>query len=225
MDKITKYLEQDINNLICKQDCELRIDLSNYSESKNISINDDNIWLSSLIAEVEFEDKIFNMVLDYAVELQIQEIIHVKNKSITLRYTKGSTIFSISAEFLELAEKALYVERLLGGKEVFKDVDHLLIKLYKEYAEISGMDMVHLEVLLSNCIRDKTNQSLPARLGNTWDPIMMNIKKVVFTGGFTQGLAFENVGAAIKTGLTAEQELEPSILEQIVTGTLVVEKK
>jgi len=52
----------------------------------------------------------------------------------------------------------------------------------------------------------------------------MDIKKVVFSGGFIQGLAFENVGNAIKTGLVSEQELPTSILEQIVTGELVEKK-
>jgi len=177
-----------------------------------------------LIAVVEFDDKIFNIVLDYPVELQVQDIVVEKGKSITLKYSKGSVIFIITTEFLEMTEKVLYVQRLLAGKEVYRNVSHLLMKLYREYEEISGMDLVHLEVLLGNCLRDKTNNSIPARLGSKWDPILMDIKKVVFSGGFVQGLAFENVGNAIKTGLVSDQELPPSILEQIVTGELTEEK-
>lgn len=223
--QLKKYLKQDMSNLICNEDCELRIDMSNYSESKNMDIKDDSVWVNSLIGVIEFEDKIFNIVLDYSVDLQIQELINEKGKSLIFKYNKDSIIFNISAEFLEMTEKVLYVQRLLAGKEVFKDVNHLFTKLFREYADISGMDLVHLEVLLGNCLRDKSNTSIPARLGKPWDPILMDIKKVVFSGGFVQGLAFENVGAAIKTGLISEHDLPPSILEQIVTGTLISEKK
>ena len=39
------------------------------------------------------------------------------------------------------------------------------------------------------------------------------------------GLAFENTGLAIKTGLITEQKMEPSIIEKILTGTLVEKEK
>ena len=35
---------------------------------------------------------------------------------------------------------------------------------------------------------------------------MMNIKNDVFASGFIQGLAFENIGKAIETGLIAKEE-------------------
>ena len=83
------------------------------------------------------------------------------------------------------------------------------------------MDSVHLEILLSQCLRDRANINLPARLGKKWDPMLVNIKKVVFSSGFVQGLAFENVNEAIKTGLVSDDIMEPSIIEKILTGELV----
>jgi hypothetical protein len=86
------------------------------------------------------------------------------------------------------------------------------------------MDSVHIEVLLSQALRDKSNPSIPARLGKKWNPTMINIKQIVFKTSFIQGLAFENVNEAIKTGLITEEGGEPSILEKVLTGTLVEKK-
>ena len=83
---------------------------------------------------------------------------------------------------------------------------------------------MHLEVLLSQALRDKARPGIPARLGTKWDPIMMNIKDIVFNTSFMQGLAFENIGKAISTGLISEKPREESILEKVMTGTLVAKK-
>jgi len=83
------------------------------------------------------------------------------------------------------------------------------------------MDIVHLEVLISNVLRDRSDTSIPARLGKTWDPIMINFKEIVFTTGFVHSVAFEDIRKAVWTGLTADRTFEPSILEKVVTGKLV----
>ena len=55
-------------------------------------------------------------------------------------------------------------------------------------------------------------------MGKTWDPIMMNIKNTVFSTGFVQGLAFENINKSIETGLISKEDLPSTILEKLVTG-------
>jgi hypothetical protein len=88
------------------------------------------------------------------------------------------------------------------------------------------MDLVHMEVLISQILRDKNNPVFPSRVGkDPMHPVLRNIKKNVFNnGGLLQGLAFENTSAAINAGLIATTELEPSILERLLTGTLVERK-
>jgi hypothetical protein len=87
------------------------------------------------------------------------------------------------------------------------------------------MDSVHLELVISQALRDKSNPSLPARLGKVWDPVLVNIKKDIFSSGFLQGLAFENVNQAILTGLISSGELPESIIEKLMSRNLVEIKK
>jgi len=123
----------------------------------------------------------------------------------------------------EIKEQVSYVGRLLGGKVVFKDPSHLITKVMKVYGgKVSNLDLVHFEILISQALRDKNNQLLPARLGKTWDPVMMNIKSTVFASGFVQGLAFENIGKAIESGLISEEDVDETLLGKLVTGEKIV---
>ena len=54
---------------------------------------------------------------------------------------------------------------------------------------------------------------------------MRNIKQVVFKTSFIQGLAFENINEAIRSGLISEEPDDPSVLEKVLTGTLAEGKK
>jgi len=219
--KLSRYLKQTENQLVCLKSCKITINLSNYTKGDDFEVYPDYIWLKSLVVRIEFSDLIFNLILDYPVRLQIQKMIEVGKEFIELDYESYATVLEVPLETSEVQQQVQYVERLLGGREVHKDVDHLFRKLLNVYKPpIANMDLVHLEVLLSQCLRDRTTPSLPARVSRTWDPVMMNIKDVVFNTSFIQGLGFENINKAIQTGLISEETPDTSIIEKVLTGTL-----
>lgn len=223
---ISSYLVQAGDFLNCKKACSITLDLTDYTIGDNITIEPGEVKVRNLLSRIEFEDLIFNLILDYNVVLPVQKMTKNEKISITLDYTSGSSILEAPMEAVEIKEQIHYLERLLGGREVFKDSSHLFRKILKIYSPpTTNMDTVHLEVLMSNCLRDKRDNQLPARLGKTWDPMMVNIKQIVFASGFIQGLAFENINKAITTGLISEKELEPSVLERVLTGALVKERE
>jgi len=219
--KITTYLKQSGNDLVVLRDCILTIDMSNY-DSENMR-KEEKIWVKSLLGKAEFGDLIFDIVLDYPVDLFIYKLEKVGKEYLKLYYTANSIMLSVSTEAAESKVQISYVDRLIGGKEILKDAAHLYRKLFAVYGKLSDMDSVHLEILCSQVLRDKTNVHIPARLSKKWDPTLVNLKKVVFSEGFINGLAFENVNEAIKTGLISEERGELSIIEKVMTGTLVDE--
>jgi len=223
--KISQYLGQVDNNLIAVKPCMIILQLSDYVVDDSLQINKDdgNIWVKALISKIEFEDIFFNLILDYPVSLQTQ-FMEQNTEEIKLKYMKNDIILEIPLTTVEIKEQVNYVQRLLGGKEIYKDPSHLVKKLYDIYGGISDLDLVHLEVLASQVLRYKEDPSIPARLGKKWDPVMTNIKNDVFNTGFLQGLAFENVGKAIDLGLTTSRDTQPSVLERVLTGELVKEK-
>ena len=222
MPDLSKYLEQTDNDLMTFLPCKLTLDASNYELDKNIQIFEDHVWVSSLISKIEYEDLMFNLILDYPVDIPVQKEMDLK-EGIEVEFEKNSILLTVSSGSLAFKKQSQFLERLLGGREIYKDVNHLLQKIYSLFNS-SGLDLVHLEVLTSQCLRDRSNLSIPARLGKTWDPTMVNIKEVVFQSGFIQGLSFENVNKSLETGLIYGEDLEPSILERVLTGTLIEEK-
>jgi len=222
MAKIGQYLQQTDDKLIATKPCKLTIEMVDYHLSDTLQVKEQDgiIWVKSLISKIEYDDIVFNILLDYPVELQTQNMEQTEER-IVLSYLKEDIILTIPFTTVEIKEQVNYVKRLLGGREMYKDPAHLLKKLYKVYGDISDLDLVHLEVMASQVLRDKKDHSQPARLGKTWDPVMANIKTDVFNTSFVQGLAFENVGKAIDTGMTTSKEEDPSILERVVTGELV----
>jgi len=224
---IRKLLNQTENTLSCNQDCTITVTRSDYPVSGDLAFNDNKTILRAkgVVCKIEFPDTIFNIILDYSIEFQVYEYEQVGKEFIKLEYKKNSTILEVPLQTEETKEQIQYVTRLLGGHEIYKDANHLFLKLFKVYGTLRDMDIVHMEILLSQALRDKKNTSIPARLGSRWDPIMMNIKQIVFKTSFAQGLAFENINEAIKTGLITEEGGDPSILEKVLTGTLVEAKK
>lgn len=224
--KITNYLYQTESKLFTKLDCMLTLSMEEYTNDDNLRIDEDKIWVSSLISKVEFSDISFNIILDYPVNIQYEEDQIQQTKDyIKIKYNKDDQILDTISDTEQMKKQVQYVERLISGKEVYSGVEHLLQKLYKVYEKNSNFDLVHFEVLLSQCLRDKSNLTLLARLGKTWNPQLINIKKVVMNSGFISSLCFENIGSAIQVGLTGGETLEPSVIEKILTGTLVESKK
>jgi hypothetical protein len=187
-----------------------------------IDTDENFVRVNGLISRIEFSDLSFDLILDYPVILKYNDISKTED-IIKLEFKKDSEIIEIPLQKQDIKEGILYIERLIAGKERFNDVNHLFLKVYKFYKDLApSMDLVHMEVFMSQILRDKKNPVLPSRIGSDpLHPVLMNIKKNIFNSGFIQGLAFENVNAAIKTGLITKTELEPSVLEKLLTGTLV----
>ena len=224
--KINQFLKQSEHQLTTTQPMVLTIDMSNYDKTNFLEKEEGKrIWVKSLLAKAEYGDKMFDITLDYGLELFVYEREDVGKEYIKLKYEANSPILEVSTEAGESAVQISYVERLIGGREILKDAAHLYRKLFAVYGKLSNMDSVHLEVMCSQVLRDKKNIQISARLGAKWDPILVNLKKVIFSEGFVNGLAFENINDAIKTGLITEEKGDQSIIEKVMTGSLVDDKR
>lgn len=219
---ISGYLRQDEDKLVALKPCTVTIELTGYRNNDNLQINEDSIWVNHLLSKIEFEDVIFNLILDYPINLQKINMEKIEKTQLVFHYQPNDVVIEVPLETTEIKEQVNYVGRLLGGKVVYKDPGHLITKIMKVYGgAVSDLDLVHFEVLVSQVLRDRSNHALPARLGKNWNPIMMNIKSTVFESGFIQGLAFENINKAIETGLITEDMVEPSLLGNLLTGELI----
>lgn len=223
MANINEYLEQQESYLNAKKSCELIIDLMNYKIDDDLLIDDqeNKVWAESLISKINFEDFSFNIVLDYPCDVLYEEGNFEREEDyLSFSYDKGDSILRAQLDVQDIKEQVKYTERLLGGKSLFKDTNHLFSKVYKVFGPISDMDLVHMEVLLSQVLRSKKDPGLPARVHEPFDPVTMNIKEIPFKSSYLSGLLFENINKALSQGLIQEEDIPPSILERLFTGDL-----
>ena len=65
-------------------------------------------------------------------------------ESLIFNYKVGDTFIEIPMQTEEIKEKVNYVNRLVGGRVVYKDPSHLLTKILKIYgAGVSDLDLVY----------------------------------------------------------------------------------
>jgi len=222
--KIKDYLDQKNEKIITKKECEFILDLSTYEVGTNLEIREDEgiIFVPSLVSVINFNDSILNVTLDYPILITINSTMTKTEDEINIKFKPNDVIFQITNEDAGNAGSEIsYIDRLIGGREILKDELHLYHKLFSFYKNLVNMDSIHIEVLESQVLRDSENIDIPARLGKTWNPTLVNLKTTVFSEGFIQGLSFENIGKAISNGLVDTANKAPSILEQVTAGELI----
>lgn len=222
---LAKVILQTDKDLIALKEGKLIINLEDYDVGDSIKISEEEntVWVKSLLSVFDYGEGKINIILDFPCYINIGKSFSKTRENIIISYDANERIMEVPIEKEDIKQLVLYVDRLAGGREIYKDTQHLLLKLFKIYGgSISDMDLVHMEVLISQCLRDRERPILPARIGkNPDDPIMFNIRKNIFTTSFLQGMAFENIDEAIRTGLTSKYELPASILEKVMSGELV----
>lgn len=221
---INQYLKQVENELFTLKPCTIYIERNDYSEGDEYVPGDTEDWFKTLVSKIIFDDEFsFNLILDYSINI-IAADKEDSDEFIIYHFKADDKILEVGLQTTVMTQQMAYVERLLGGRELTKDVNHLYRRLKKVYSGDANVNSVHLELLLSQCLRSKKDPQLPARLTKPFDPVMINIKQIVFNSGFMQGLCFENINNAINVGLTTDDKLEPSILERVLTGKITEEK-
>ena len=224
----SEIFEQRDRGLYVKKQCKLHIDMSYYADNSMLNFTEDGLYLKSLIAKVETPDgKFFDFVLDYEVNVFFNETVDKNAEILTLNYSDGDLMLETTVTFDDIQNQVRYLERLIGGRELLKDPEHLFKKILNMYSPPNAsFDTVHIEVLCSQVFRNKDDVQILARLKEPYDPVMINMKKVIFSEGFLLGMSFENINESIRSGLIYEQDTESkSVLERVVTGELVEEKR
>jgi len=219
---LTTYITSGDNLISCKKDCKLVVDVVDLdmSEDGDYYYNDETkrIIFKSMVATLEIEDVKIPMMLDYIVDMDIVNLIEQDKERIIFSFDAGSNILYTSIEDNSMTALSRYLDRLIGGRIKFYNTEHLLSIIYQQYKSISNLPIVSFEILLSQILRYKKDPRYAARLGKTWDPVLMNLKKSVYNEGFIQGLAFENINEAIRNGLVQDTGTDLTVLEKVFTG-------
>jgi len=219
---VSRYVSNDENSISCKQDCILFVNVvdQKMSPDDDFYYNEDTkkIVFKALISKLKIGDIEIPIMFDYIVEADITNLKNQTKEELEFHFIKGETILYTSLEDTSMTGLSRYLDRLIGGRVKFYNVEHLLSIVYQQYRDISPLPVVAYEILISQILRCKDDPRKSARLGKTWNPELLNLKKTVYNEGFLQGLAFENMNEAIRNGLVQETGSDATVLEKVFTG-------
>jgi len=163
--------------------------------------------------------------LDTQTTLNIPEVFEKSKEQYVLTYAKNDRMFNFKVKIKDYVQIAKDLERIYSGIEPWRSPENLLMKLINQcFILDEDYDLVHTEVILSNCLRNKEDPTFQARLLKPYDAKLVSIKKLPQLQSNLLGLAFENFNDSVASGLT-NPDKKPCQLEKIITGEPLVEDK
>lgn len=106
------------------------------------------------------------------------------------------------------------VDRLFeGGAKYITNPETLVMTIQDK---ITGIDLVHIETIVSNMFRDSEDLTMPARLTDYKHVEIIGQKKLPYIISWLSGLTFENINRAVKVGLLDGKEAVMDPIEKTV---------
>jgi hypothetical protein len=140
-----------------------------------------------------------------------------------LTYGKNDKIINVKSEPKDYTKLGKKMDNLVGGKTPWVDPSNLLLKFIKGlYVLEEGYDIVHIEVIVSNILRNSKDPKKPARLVEPYDPKLLSIKKLPGVISWPLGMLFEDITKAISTGLVSDRS-PSSPIEKVGFGETLVD--
>lgn len=216
-----KNFKQTDSDFISSIEGHILIDMGAYEDFKDdITVKDLSVDMNYGYFKIVSDGREIDVTLDSVVHIDLSNKAVEKDGDILkISYQKDTSLFNLVPTPDIFSEKVKIAEALFSGRSPWKDANHFFAKVNEIYSGL-GCDLVHVEVLVSNLLRDKGNPSYPARRNKNFNPTMISLKKIPAKESWLQSFMFENPNESILTGLLYDRPETETILERIVTGNL-----
>jgi len=211
---IEKLIDIKPKEIISKTNCTILLDKSDYDESSLIDIGEQlfipgilNLYVGDLS-----DNKFISLPFNFQVHLNKPEDYVVDGKTIVLRYTAGEKI--LSQDYYTTQTEPSVIDRILGG--ALKYINNPEALLDAAHQQLPSLDLVHLELVVSNMFRDKDDATIPCRLKDYNNFQIIGIKKLPHINSWLTGLSFEDPSKAIKLALLNSRDNDMNPIEQIL---------
>lgn len=216
--KIEKNVYQKEDILYLKDEfASITIDTTRYSKDY-IKIDKDVIELKAGYFEISFRDISSKLTIEQDTILFLTGDIEKSKGIITIMYGKDDKLFSVKPKAKDFTKLAQVMDAYVGGKSPWVDPESLYMKFFRGmFINEENYDSVHLEILLSNILRDSKDPQKPARLVTPYNPKLYSIKTLPSIISYPLGIAFENFNKSISYGMISERS-PASPIEKVVLG-------
>lgn len=220
-----KNFRNDETKLYCStaDGCKLTLLRSYYPDKKDLEESDEKLSMKYGYFTIECSGVVFDCTIDNMIDIPLQNkdvqktdsgyIINIKQNDVVFDCVPTPQIFS---------KQVKLIENVFDGKTPYKSPDHYLQKIYMMYKGMdTRADLVHMEVCVSNLLRDATNPSYPARLNpKEYRPKIISLNAIPAQESWFEAFCFQNSKEAITNGLLYDRNETQTILERLATQNL-----
>lgn len=201
------------NQIYTKYPCQITLDDQDYDESSFIETSD-NILLPGIL-DFDFPDQqeSCKILINYPVFLQKTSSVERSGHIYTIYYDKNDLI--ISQEYKSNDVDIGLIRKLLQGHIKFINDPKVLLNVLIDV--LGNVDVVYLELLISNMFRVSGNESQLCRwVGDYSNSTIIGVSKQPFVDSWKSALAFQHIDKAIQNGLINGQNAKNNPIENIM---------
>ena len=160
----------------------------------------------------KYEDYV-QISLTYQIDLWKTNNTFREKNTISITYDEGDTI--LSKDYVpDEVDIGLLIRLLQGRIKYVKDPKILLNMLHDILPDI---DLVHLELIVSNMFRDEKDLNKKCRsTGKYENCTILGQQKQPFQDSWTSSMAFQYIDRAINTGLVGGKDAERNPIEKVL---------
>lgn len=208
-----KVFKINTNEIYAKYNCYITIDEQEYDEKSFIETSS-HLQLPGIF-DVNIEDlkDVSRIILNYPVNLNKTVRTEKNNSVYTIYYEPNDLI--LSQEYYADNFDMPMITKLIQGH--IKFIDDPVTLLNVMINTIKNIDIINLELLISNMFRVSDNESELCRLkGDYSNSIIAGVSKQPFIDSWKSALAFQHIEKAITNGLIKGQPLKNNPIENVL---------
>ena len=200
--------------IYAKVSCTITIDTTDYDDLSLIDCGDKYQINGVLTIQYNEPPNVSTITLPYAIMVDCFKPadILIDGNIITMNYEAGELI--IKQDYYDDTFNERTVDRLFEGSARYITNPEVLVMTIRD--KITGIDLVHIETIVSNMFRDAEDLTLPARITDYKNVVVIGQKKLPYVISWLSGLSFENINRAIKVGLLDGKDAIMDPIEKIV---------
>ena len=216
LEELQNYLDISEHEIRCKKKCEIFIDKTEYKENEIMETSDYYILPGILDIHFPDDDKYVTLPFNYDIFVYKSDNYIDEKDYIQLIYEPGEVI--VNQKYKDTSFSYNTALRVFQGQIKFARRPEQLVLLMAEILNYS-VDLIHLEVLVSQLFRCKEDPSKPCRLCNgdyENKCELVNISQIPYMISWLLGFGFERIDKAIKNALVNKVPIKDTALEKVI---------
>jgi hypothetical protein len=201
------------NIIIAKKECSIIINTQDYDQRTFIETSS----FISIPGILQFHVPEYNdycqLSILYSIKLIKMNDIKYDKHNITINYVPDDIV--IKSKYTTTEPDIGFLMQLLNGR--IKYISDPKILLNMAHSILPEVDLVHLELIISNMFRYKDDLNNRCRLtGNYKNSTIIGVAAQPFQDSWASAMAFHHINKAIKNGLIHGKDCEENPIEKII---------